>query len=137
MTDVYSPHKRSEIMSRVRNKKTGIENDVAVILRALKFRFKRNIRSLPGQPDFVIPLHRTVVFVHGCFWHGHFNCERAKLPSTNRAFWKKKIQTNKKRDRANFYLLRKRGWHIFTIWQCKMKNKAGLISHLLRIKKCS
>jgi len=133
MTDVYSREKRSEIMSRVRNKKTGPEDSVAATLRQLKIRFKQNVSSLPGKPDFVINKYRTVVFVNGCFWHGHSGCKRAKLPSSNIQFWKNKIAKNKKRDNFNTRLLRNNGWRVFVVWQCNLKI-VTLKSHLSRIK---
>lgn len=133
MTDVYSRQKRSEIMSRVRNKKTGAEDSVAATLRQLKIRFKQNVSSLPGKPDFVINKYKTVVFVNGCFWHGHSGCKRGKLPTSNIGFWQKKIGQNKKRDRANIRLLRQKGWRVFVVWQCKIGNIQKLKQHLSMI----
>jgi len=121
MTDIYTKSRRSEIMARIKDRKTSPENAVASILRKLKIKFRRNEKSLPGQPDFVIPLNKTVIFVNGRFWHNHTNCNRAKLPSTNRAFWKRKILGNKQRDQRIARLLRKKGWHVIRIWQCRLR----------------
>jgi len=133
MTDVYTKSKRSEIMARIKGSKTSPENVVASILRKLKVKFRCNVKSLPGQPDFVILLTKTVIFVNGCFWHNHTNCNRAKLPSTHRAFWKLKILGNKRRDRRITRLLRKMGWHVIRIWQCNLREPDRVIRRLKRI----
>jgi len=133
MTDIYTKSRRSEIMARIKDRKTSPENAVASILRKLKIQFRRNEKSLPGQPDFVIPLNKTVIFVNGCFWHNHTNCNRAKLPSTNRAFWKRKILGNKQRDQRIARLLRKRGWHVIRIWQCNLREPERVIKRIKRI----
>jgi DNA mismatch endonuclease (patch repair protein) len=86
---------------------------------------------LPGNPDIVLPRHRKVIFVHGCFWHGHENCRRSKKPSTNIAFWDKKISGNVERDKAVTAALNKLGWQSLTIWQCDMRDR-GNINNLLR-----
>ena len=121
MTDVYSKRKRSEIMSRVRNTKTGPEESVAKILRGLGIRYRRNVKGLPGTPDFVVRSRQTVIFMHGCFWHGHSNCGRAKLPTSHPMFWVRKVQTNKKRDARKSRELRRMGWHVWTVWQCHLR----------------
>ena len=133
MTDVYTKSKRSEIMSRIKGSKTSPENAIASILRKLKIKFRRNVKSLPGQPDFVIPLKKTVIFVNGCFWHNHTNCNRAKLPSTNKAFWKRKILGNKQRDQRIARLLRKRGWHVIRIWQCRLSQPEKVARRIEKI----
>jgi DNA mismatch endonuclease (patch repair protein) len=132
MADVYTKAKRSEIMARVKNRKTNPEEKVAALLRKIKVRYRRNVRSLTGEPDFVIRSGHTVVFVHGCFWHNHGGCGRAKLPATNRAFWKRKITGNKKRDVRIARQLRKEGWHVLTIWQCALRNPAQVLRRLER-----
>lgn len=132
MADVYSKQKRSTIMARVKTRQTGPEQHVAAILRRLGVRFRRNVRRLPGQPDFVIDAASTVVFVHGCFWHGHSACPRAKLPSTNAAFWRRKIAGNAKRDRRNARALRRQGWHVITVWQCRLRRPATVARRLRR-----
>ena len=130
MTDVYTKAKRSEIMARIKGEKTSPENIVASMLRKLKVKFQSNVKTLPGQPDFVIPLAKTVIFVNGCFWHNHSNCNRAKLPSTNRVFWERKILGNKRRDDRINRLLRKMGWHLITIWQCKLREPDRIFRRL-------
>ncbi len=133
MVDTYSKSKRSEIMSHVRNRKTSAENKVAHLLKELKVKFRRNVRSLPGEPDFLVSSAKTVVFVHGCFWHNHSNCNRAKLPKSNRSFWKRKIEGNRKRDERIARLLRKEGWHVITVWQCALRNPEHVLRRLRRM----
>jgi len=133
MVDIYSKAKRSEIMAHVKNKGTQPEEKVACILRTLRVRYRRNVKSLPGEPDFVVPSAKTVIFVHGCFWHNHLNCNRASLPKTNRSFWRQKIETNKRRDLRKNRLLRKDGWHIITIWQCRLRKPELVLNRLKRI----
>lgn len=130
MTDVYSKAKRSEIMSRVKNKRTQPEDQVAAMLEELGIKYDRNEKRLPGQPDFVIRQKKTLIFVNGCFWHGHANCKRAKLPSSNAAFWREKIRTNKRRDRRNARLLRGDGWHVMTVWQCRLRKSSRVLDRL-------
>lgn len=132
MADVYSKSKRSEIMSRVRNKGTTPEETVGTFLRELGLRYRRNDRSLPGQPDFSIKSRKTAVFVNGCFWHGHRNCARAKLPQTNVTFWTTKIRINKRRDRRAARHLRQKGWHVVTIWQCRLRKPEAVRAQLVR-----
>ena len=133
MADVYSKAKRSEIMSRVRTRRTAPEDAVAAMLRRLRARFRRNVKSLPGNPDLLVPAARTAIFVHGCFWHGHPNCNRAKLPKTNRAFWRSKIAGNRMRDARNARKLRKEGWHVLTVWQCRLRKPDQVLNRLKRV----
>lgn len=122
MADIYDKPKRSEIMSCVKHTRTAPEEKIAGLLRKLKVKYRRNVKSLPGSPDFVVKPAKTVIFVHGCFWHGHSNCKLARRPKTNRKFWEQKVVDNRKRDRRKERLLRKQGWHVMTIWQCKLRN---------------
>ena len=132
MADIYSKAKRSEIMAKVKTRRTAPEEKVGALLRRLRVRYKRNVGSLPGSPDFIIATEKLAVFVHGCFWHGHKNCNRAKLPSTNSEFWTKKISGNIRRDRRNERLLRKEGWRVVTIWQCRLRKPESVSRRLGR-----
>jgi len=132
MVDVYCKAKRSDIMSQVKSRRTNPEEQVAALLRKLKLRYRRNVKSLPGEPDFVVGSAHTVLFVHGCFWHNHTGCNRAKLPTTNKVFWKRKITGNKKRDARIARQLRKDGWHVLTIWQCALRNPERVLRRLER-----
>ena len=131
--DIYTKAKRSEIMASIKGNKTSPEKVVASMLRELKVKFRSNVNSLPGQPDFVIPSVKMVIFVNGCFWHKHSNCNRSKLPSTNRAFWEQKILGNKRRDNRVNRQLRKLGWHIMIIWQCKLSKPERIFRRLRKL----
>lgn len=133
MADIYSKVKRSEIMSHIKNRGTQPEEKVASMLRALRVRYRRNVKSLPGEPDFVVSSVKMVIFVHGCFWHNHSNCKRANLPKTNRRFWKIKIESNKRRDKRIARLLRKQGWHVITIWQCSLRDPDKVLNRMKRM----
>jgi DNA mismatch endonuclease, patch repair protein len=99
MADVFTPKKRSEIMSRIGGKDTAPEVRVRRLLHALGFRFRLHRSDLPGKPDIVLPRHRKIILVHGCFWHSHADCPRAALPTTNPEFWRAKVEGNVARDR--------------------------------------
>jgi len=133
MADIYSKVKRSEIMSHIKNRGTQPEEKVASMLRSLRVRYRRNVKSLPGEPDFVVSSVKIVIFVHGCFWHNHSNCNRANLPKTNRRFWKIKIESNKRRDKRIARLLRKQGWRVITIWQCNLRDPDKVLNRMKRM----
>jgi DNA mismatch endonuclease (patch repair protein) len=119
-----TPAQRSHAMSKVRGKDTGIERFVRSALHRRGFRFKKNVADLPGRPDIVLPKYRTVIFVHGCFWHGHKNCRASKLPETRREFWEQKISGNVVRDGKHAQALYDNGWKVLTIWECSLKYKS-------------
>ena len=119
MTDIYDQRKRSEIMGRVRDKDTKPENRVRKIAHGLGYRFRLYDDGLPGKPDLVFPQHRKVIFVHGCFWHGHKNCRKARRPTTNTVFWDHKLSRNIERDRRNVAALEEAGWKCLIIWECE------------------
>jgi DNA mismatch endonuclease (patch repair protein) len=121
MVDRFSKTKRSDIMSRIDSKNTAPELYVRSSLHRHGFRFRLHSRELPGRPDIVLRKFQTVVFVHGCFWHGH-DCSRGRQPTSNQQFWSPKLQQNIDRDARNIALLRERGWTIFVIWQCELKS---------------
>lgn len=108
-------------MSLIRGRDTKPELIVRRYLHALGLRFRLHVRNLPGRPDIVLPRHRVVVFVHGCFWHQHVGCRFAVMPKNNRAFWEKKLGGNQRRDARAVATLRRAGWRVFTIWECDMK----------------
>ena len=99
MSDIYTRRKRSEIMSKISGKNTKLEILVRKFLFAKGFRFRINDIHYPGKPDIILPKYKTIIFIHGCFWHGH-SCKRGNLPETNREFWENKISNTKKRDKA-------------------------------------
>ena len=119
MADIYDQKKRSEIMGLVRDKDTKPEYRVRKIAHNLGYRFRLYDEDLPGKPDLVFPRYRKVIFVHGCFWHGHNGCRKAKRPTTNRVFWDHKLSRNIERDRRNVVALEEAGWKTLTIWECE------------------
>jgi len=124
--DIFSPEKRSRIMARVKGSNTGPEVLVRSLVHRMGFRFRLHRRDLPGCPDLVFPKHRKAIFVHGCFWHGHEDCPRSARPSTNTAFWNKKLSGNIERDQRNQKALRELGWKVLVVWQCEIKDSTGL-----------
>jgi len=110
-------------MAKISGKETRPEIFVRKFLFAKGFRYRKNVPSLPGKPDIVLRKYRTVVFIHGCFWHGHDDCPRAKLPKTRSTFWRQKIAANSARDKENAKLLMEQGWNVITIWQCEITVK--------------
>ncbi|MDI7267573.1 MAG: very short patch repair endonuclease [Myxococcota bacterium] len=132
MTDVFSRPKRSWIMSRVRGQNTQPELIVRSSLHRRGHRFRLHVRELPGCPDIVLPRHRSVVFVHGCFWHGHKGCRLAALPTTRRLFWRTKFSGNARRDTLVVRRLRRLGWRVLIVWQCQTHDGERLAGRLSR-----
>jgi DNA mismatch endonuclease (patch repair protein) len=120
-TDVFSKEKRSEVMRAVKGENTTPEITLRKKLFALGLRYRLNVKTLPGKPDIVFAKHKTVVFVHGCFWHGH-NCKRGRRkPKQNAEYWREKIARNKVRDKSCAAALKKLGWRVVTVWECEIK----------------
>ena len=132
MTDIYSEGKRSEVMAKISGKETKPEILVRKYLHANGFRFRKNINDLPGKPDIVLPKYHSVIFVHGCFWHGH-NCKAGELPGTNQDFWKKKIGANIERDKQHINKLESQGWQVIDIWQCQINNNTLVNRNLSKL----
>ena len=128
--DTLSPEQRSRNMSKVRGKDTSLELKVRSLLHRLGYRFRLHRRDLPGTPDLVFPSRKSVIFVHGCFWHGH-SCTRAALPSSNRQFWETKISRNQYRDAMALNQLQNAGWSVLIVWQCETKNEDTLRPRLV------
>jgi DNA mismatch endonuclease, patch repair protein len=110
-------------MSRVRGKETKPEILVRKFLFTQGLRYRKNVKSLPGSPDIILPKYKTAIFVHGCFWHGHKNCRLSRRPSSNKNFWNKKLDTNILRDKKKALQLKKLGWRVFTVWQCQVEER--------------
>ena len=128
--DVFSKKKRSEVMSLIRSKNTKPELYVRSFLHKNGYRFRLHQNNLPGKPDIVLKRHKVVINVNGCFWHQH-NCGKSNIPKSNRKFWLNKFKNNKKRDRLNTLKLRKLGWNVYKIWECKVnKQTQSLVKHL-------
>jgi len=121
MTDVHDKKTRSYNMSRIRAKNTKPEMLVRKFLHAQGFRYTLQNKKLPGKPDIVLPKYKTIIFINGCFWHGHANCKYFVVPKTRTKFWLNKITANKTNDERAVKALRKDGWKVITIWECKLK----------------
>ena len=121
MADVHTPEQRSFNMSRIRGKNTKPEELVRKYLFAQGFRYRKNDARFPGKPDIVLPKYKTVIFVNGCFWHGHEGCKYFVWPKSNEQFWRNKIEGNISRDQRNAMLLRDSGWEVIVIWECQLK----------------
>lgn len=132
MTDVFTPAKRSAIMARIKGQNTKPEILVRKLVHSLGYRFRLHQNKLPGKPDLVLQRHEKVIFVHGCFWHGHVACSRATLPSTNTDFWQKKILGNRTRDTKVKRTLSRNGWKVLIVWQCQTRDISALTARLLR-----
>ena len=120
MTDIVSEEQRSYIMSRVGSKNTKPELLVRSYLHRRGFRFRLHGKKLAGKPDLVFPKYKTVVFVHGCFWHRHKGCPRATMPSSRVAFWRRKFERNMARDKENQRSLQVLDWQVIVLWECEI-----------------
>ena len=133
MSDVFTPEKRSAVMRRVKGKNTAPELKVRRALTALGARYRLNRKDLPGTPDIVMSGRRLAIFVHGCFWHGHDCARGARVPKSNREYWTAKVARNVARDARTSAELQARGWRVETIWECQLKDDAGLNERLERL----
>ena len=128
MTDIFTPQKRSEVMSRIHSRDTKPELALRSLLHRMGYRFTVNgphNRTLPGKPDLVLPKYHTVIFVHGCFWHAHEGCPHFRLPKSRRAWWRAKLTGNRARDQRHEAALYALGWHVVTIWTCALNTVAA------------
>lgn len=134
MADILDPSVRSRVMARIRGKHTRPELLVRRFLWANGFRYRLHVRTLPGTPDIVLPAYRTVIFVHGCFWHGHPGCKDNRMPQTNAAFWEKKLHNNVARDAVQVAALQRLGWQVLTVWECELatRHRAARLVALLK-----
>jgi len=128
MGDNLTPEQRRATMRRVRSKDTGPEMKVRRLAHALGYRFRLHRRDLPGNPDMVFPRLHKVIFIHGCFWHGHKGCKAAKTPATNLEYWLPKLQRTKERDVRNIGLLQAAEWAVLVIWECQTSDAGQLRS---------
>lgn len=130
VADIVNPAVRSRMMAGISGKDTRPELLVRKLLFARGFRYQLHKKGLPGKPDLVFPRYRAVVFIHGCFWHGH-GCRLFKWPQSHKMFWRKKITGNRAVDERNYKALRDNGWRVLTVWECAVKGKARLSHELL------
>lgn len=117
--DIWDKKKRSAVMARIKCKDTKPEWIVRRYLFSRGYRYRKNVKGLPGTPDIVLRKYGIVIFIHGCFWHGHE--VDGTMPHTNTEFWRKKIEANRQRDERNKEALKKSGWRVMTIWECQLK----------------
>ena len=123
---------RSRNMSAIKSKNTKPEIKVRKILHSMGYRFRLHRKDLPGSPDIVLPKYKTVIFVHGCFWHRHKNCKYASTPKTRQEFWEAKFRENINRDKLNQENLSSKGWKIIIVWECEIKDKDFDLNRLFK-----
>jgi DNA mismatch endonuclease, patch repair protein len=138
MVDSISVDRRSWNMSRIKGRDTKPEKALRSLLHRAGFRFRLQVKELPGRPDIVLPRYRTAIFVHGCFWHRHEGCRNATTPTTRTEFWQSKFDSNVERDHRNVQALKQAGWRVETVWECELKKDAtGVVQHLSGVLKGS
>jgi DNA mismatch endonuclease, patch repair protein len=135
VTDIHDKKTRSYNMSKIKGGNTKPELLIRKFLHGQGFRFKIHDKTLPGKPDIVLPKYGTIIFVHGCFWHGHKNCKYAQLPASNTKWWTNKICENISRDKKAIIRLKLDKWEVITIWTCRLKSKKFDATQKLLIKK--
>lgn len=131
--DILSKEKRSWNMSRIRSENTKPEILVRSFIHRLGYRFRLHVKSLPGKPDIVLPKYKTVIFVHGCFWHRHPGCKYAYVPKSRKGFWQKKFRQNVERHVSVTKELKKLGWCVIVVWECEISNYPKLIKNLKKL----
>ena len=139
MADVHTSEQRSYNMSQIKGRDTKPEKTLRSLLHRNGFRFRIHYSKLPGRPDIVLPKYRSVIFVHGCFWHRHPGCRYAYAPKSRTDFWNEKLNGNVERDRKNIHLLKKAGWYPIIVWECELKKNADVVltkisDALIRVK---
>lgn len=130
MTDTLTVTERSRLMSKIRGKNTSPEIAVRSLLHRVGYRFRVHVSSLPGKPDIVLPKYRTVIFVHGCFWHRHKGCKAATTPKSHRKFWAEKFKRNIANDRKHVRQLRQLSWKVVTVWECQLRHPGKVLRHI-------
>lgn len=123
MSDSLSPQQRHDCMSKIHSTSTKPEIRLRKELWRKGFRYRKNDKRLPGTPDIVLPKYQTVVFVHGCFWHGHKGCKKYTIPKTNTDFWIHKVEQNQRRDEDVWRELESKGWSVVIVWECELEKK--------------
>jgi DNA mismatch endonuclease (patch repair protein) len=126
--DNMTKAQRSRTMSRIRSVDTKPEQKLRSILHKHGYRFRKNVRELPGRPDVVLPKYNTIIFVNGCFWHQHPNCSKAAMPKSNKGYWEKKLKKNVYRDSQNIAQLSSSGWKVITVWECEIKEDCAKVA---------
>ena len=120
-------------MSRIRGKDSASEMRLRRLIHGMGFRYRLHVKTLPGTPDLVFPARKAVIFMHGCFWHRHQDCRLARMPKSRVAYWREKLEANKRRDDENVRRLNELGWRVLVVWECQMKEKAlNEVSNVVR-----
>ena len=133
MADIKSKEERSRNMAAIKGKDTKPEMIVRKYLFSKGLRFRVHVKKLAGSPNIVLPKYKTVIFVNGCFWHGHEGCKYSHLPKSNEFYWEQKIRRNKARDIANEFVLQSQGWNVINIWECEIKNVKERLTNLEKL----
>ena len=133
MSDIFSKSQRSYLMSKIKGKETKSEILVRKYIFSKGFRYRKNVRKLPGTPDIVLSKYKTIIFIHGCFWHLHQECKEGRLPKSNVEYWKTKLERNVQRDLNNIALLESMGWKVIVIWECELKKADDKITRLEKL----
>lgn len=126
MADRVSPERRSELMSRIRRANTKPELTVRSLLHSLGYRFRVQLKGVPGRPDIALPARKRAIFIHGCFWHAHEGCPDYRLPQTRTDFWRAKFERNRARDARLEAHAREQGWDCLTLWECEIRKSSDL-----------
>lgn len=130
MREKLTVERRSWNMAQIKGKNTKPELVVRSMLHRMGLRFRIHVKELPGKPDIVLPKHKTVIFVHGCFWHRHRGCKNCTVPTNNREFWTVKLEGNARRDLRHGAALRRNGWRVLTVWECAVEKPEKLLRRL-------
>ncbi|OQP44232.1 very short patch repair endonuclease [Niastella yeongjuensis] len=125
--DIWSKVKRSEVMGKIRAKDTKPEMLLRSALFKAGYRFRIHKAGLPGKPDIVMSKYKTIIFVHGCFWHFHEDCAEGRIPNSNSEYWRKKLTKNIERDSKNIKLLQDDGWQVLVVWECELKSESSIL----------
>lgn len=128
MSDILTPEQRHKNMSQIRSKDTSIEVKLRKALFARGLRYRKNVTGMIGKPDIVLPKYKTVIFIHGCFWHRHKGCKYATMPKTRVDFWKEKFNSNIQRDKRQTEELINNGWNVLVVWECELKHNLEAIA---------
>lgn len=131
MVDIWSPAKRSQVMSQIKGKNTKPEILMRRLLRNLGCRYSLHTKTLPGKPDIILSKNKLAIFVHGCFWHYHGRCREGRIPDSRREYWGPKLLANRARDSKKRSELRKLGWCVLTIWECQIEKRPGDVAKKL------
>jgi DNA mismatch endonuclease (patch repair protein) len=121
--DIWSKKKRSQVMSKIGGKNTKPELILRSALFRLGYRFRLHSKNLPGKPDIILSKYKTVIFVHGCFWHYHKNCPEGRIPTSNPRYWEEKLNKNVSRDKKTIRALQKAGWLVLVVWECDLEKQ--------------